>query len=117
MEIDFKEIYQLPLSVSGITGIYVHSFNGVKTFTVLHKDKEFVKHIIDILNDRVPNDIDKEVTYDKEEGFIYIDGEYLFRLRGWGFLTGGGGLNLPSERAIKVQHDFGKWVVSKLTNK
>lgn len=117
MEIDFKEIYQLPLNLSGITGIYVDSFNGVKTFTVLYKDKEFVKHILDVLNDKVPNDIDKEFTYAKDEGIIDIDGQHLFILRGWGYLTGTGGLSLPSDRALKIQDDFGEWVVNKLNKK
>lgn len=38
----------------------------------------------------------------------------ILRIRGWGYLTGVGGLHLPSEEAIKIQDDFGDYIVEQL---
>lgn len=38
----------------------------------------------------------------------------VMMIRGWGHLTGTGSLNLPNEVAIKIQDDFGKYIVETL---
>lgn len=53
-----------------------------------------------------------EVRYDK--GIVSINRANIIRIRGWGHLTGCGALNLPSEKAAKIQDDFGEWIVKKL---
>lgn len=38
----------------------------------------------------------------------------ILRIRGWGFLTGVGGLHLSQEEAIKIQDEFGNYIVKQL---
>lgn len=42
-----------------------------------------------------------------------IDGPIL-RIRGWGYLTGTGGLHLSEEEAIKIQDEFGDYIIEQL---
>lgn len=56
-----------------------------------------------------------------EEALSYRDtlvrdeqGRDLIMLRGWGYLTGIGGLNLPFEEASNIQDTFGAFILSKL---
>lgn len=37
--------------------------------------------------------------------------------KGWGYLIGAGGLNLSAEEAVKIQDDFGNWIVNTLNKK
>jgi len=55
-------------------------------------------------------------TLSYENGSIYFSGKEVLLIRGWGRLTGGGGLNLPHEVAAKLQDDFGNWIVNVLNN-
>ena len=38
----------------------------------------------------------------------------ILRIRGWGYLTGIGGLHLPSEEAAKIQDEFGDYIIEQL---
>ena len=44
-------------------------------------------------------------------------GEYAFCLRGWGYLTGTGGLNLSKDIAKNLQDEFISYILSRLNNK
>ena len=46
--------------------------------------------------------------------YIYFNENKVFIIRGWGYLTGCGGLKLDPEIAEKIQDNFAEWVVSKL---
>lgn len=60
-----------------------------------------------------------------ENGVVFckiLEGEHkdtvykLFRIRGWGMLTGIGGYNLNTETAAKIQDDFTEYCVKMLNN-
>lgn len=40
----------------------------------------------------------------------------ILRIRGWGYLTGPGGLHLSSEEAVKIQDEFGDYIVKQLND-
>ena len=46
--------------------------------------------------------------------YIYINGIPALAVRGWGRLTGCGGLRLEPSEAIKVQKDFIQWTIKQL---
>ena len=79
------------------------------------KDIEIKREVIDILNDKT----DKKLTNKLEivDGYkIYMNDKPFITIRGWGYLTGcGGGLCLDPDTAKKIQDDFAKWIVDKLT--
>lgn len=55
--------------------------------------------------------------YDKAGAIIWdAKGHHVLDVRGWGHLTGGGGLALPTEEAEKIQDEFGERVVAALNN-
>lgn len=52
---------------------------------------------------RVRNDID-----------FFLDGVYMFCVRGWGHLTGTGAMHLPEESAARIQDEFVNYILSKI---
>ena len=79
------------------------------------KDIGIKREVIDILNDKT----DKKITAKLEivDGYkIYMNDKPFITIRGWGYLTEcGGGLCLDPDVAKKIQDDFVKWIVDKLT--
>lgn len=110
-ELTFKDVYQLPLIDDNSTR-YIFSKNGVMTFDKIIDNKEIINELLAIINGESTKKVKADVKY--EEGYIKIDGHPVFLLRGWGHLTGCGALNLPEEKAAKIQDDFANWVVNKL---
>lgn len=54
------------------------------------------------------------LSYDKDDTMILLDGEYFISIRGWGNLTGIGANNFPAEKAAKIQDDLAVWIIDKL---
>ena len=110
---DFKEVYKLPFRVI-IDGMCAMSANGVKTFTAFDPASQGeLKRIIDVLNG------DSNYRYDKksikiEKDIIYI-GKNIILVRGWGYLTGSGGLGMNPKDAAKLQDDFIRWIVDTIS--
>lgn len=111
-DLTFKDVYQLPLREDEFGMCYIWSANNVMTFNKLFSNEEIITELLAIINGESNKKVHQDVTYD--DGFIKIAGCPIFLLRGWGHLTGCGALNLPAEKAAKIQDDFGNWVVNKL---
>lgn len=76
---------------------------------------ERIKHIIDVINGNCPSDFNSEWKLsDIESCAINYNGEYQFLVRGWGHLTGCGGLNLPEDLAAKIQDEFIDYIINRL---
>ena len=45
---------------------------------------------------------------------FFLDGVYVFCVRGWGHLTGTGALHLPEESAARIQDEFVQYIFSRL---
>jgi len=69
--------------------------------------------IIDILNGKDNSKSDLELTY--KDATIYQNGKEFIIIRGWGHLTGCGGLNLNEDEAVIIQDDFANYIIEKLT--
>lgn len=111
-ELTFKDVYQLPLRIDEFCPIYVFSENNVTAFNIITEDADLISEILEIINGNSKKKISNNVAF--EDGYILIDREPVLLVRGWGYLTGSGGLNLPSEKAAKIQDDFADWVVNRL---
>lgn len=109
-KISWKDVYKLPLEYDGYT--YCWSKNGTMSIMfsrdVSEKDR---KRIVDSINGKSSSKIDGLTSNGPD---FYQDNQYLFCVRGWGYLTGIGGLNLPEKKAIKLQDDFINHVLDKL---
>lgn len=100
---------------------YVFDKDCVMTFTVddLTEENEkwfktFCDDMVKVLNGEQPSQ--------KYPGLAVKDGCDLYQyepilgsFRGWGHLTGTGGLNLPEEKAAAVQDELIKYVIDKLS--
>lgn len=79
-------------------------------------DEKKIKRIVDVINGVSNTVFDHEYTYDGN-GYVIENGVPLILIRGWGYLTSSGGLNLPAKEAAAVQDDLGNYIVERLTKK
>ena len=114
---DWKEVWVAPFRED--FG-YITSFNDVMTFTVdMCIDPEDPK-IQGLVNDiiRVLNGDASSRKYSGlqiQDGCdLYWDGNMVGYFRGWGHLTGDGGLHLPAEEAVKIQDQLINFVMDKI---
>lgn len=71
---------------------------------------EMLTRICEILNHAKPTKGNPGVS--AKDGNIYLNGDLILVVRGWGYLTGCGGLNLGEAQAIKIQDEFAQHVVN-----
>lgn len=122
---NWTECYTLPLHLDDYC-LYAWDVDGnmaLSAFNLVYDEngdfasgeKERINHIIDIINGKCPTDYEaKWTTGDDNTVEIYYDGKFQFLVRGWGYLTGCGGLNLPEDLAEKMQDGFIEYILDKL---
>ena len=110
--IDFKEVWKAPFRSDGL---YIFSDNNVMAATNFADDKgiKILNDICDALNGK---EITKYNNIQVNGCELTIDG-CLIVIRGWGHLTGIGGLHLEPKEAVKVQDEFIEYIVNKISNK
>lgn len=115
----FSEAYKAPYS--NRLGVYIFCDGGSMAFTVLTYDrKDDLDRAVALLNGDPSAVPFKFVGIDETNTYIGVGDDeetakkpYLM-VRGWGHLTGVGGLHLPVEEAIAVQDSFFKFACKKL---
>lgn len=115
MQIDFKTVYKPPFKVADHK-ISAYSANGVNTFSAFSdKAQRHMSRIVDILNGTSSEKYNKTDVY-VNRAELHVEDSVII-VRGWGYLTGNGvrALGLFPIEAAKVQDDFIKWVVNKIT--
>ena len=128
---DFKEVYKLPLKNAEDCPFMVLTADDQRAFDFewpgwptyekgLGIDSKSIHDIIAKLNG---ND---SIILENYYNFSYKDGEiwafstkakkkkHIMLIRGWGHLTGTGGLHLKDEDAAKIQDGFGQYIVETL---
>lgn len=131
--IDFKKGYPFPLEmdpdfdIKVFTKDYGMAFdfpmkmiypNG---FTITTDAKMFIVNVLNGEEDINRMGMELKLRYQPDNSTIYVEIEGEERefiiVRGWGNLTGIGGLNLPEEEAAEIQDAFGSYIVESLTKK
>lgn len=123
----WKDVYELPLqhlwskcmtANNNMAFDFMNSFmKGMFTRHLVVLSTEQREDIIAMVNGDKKGTIEGVVEFIKDEGIITVDGKVLLLLRGWGYLTGTGGLNLSTDQAIEIQNSFGEYILQKLTGK
>lgn len=131
MTTDFMTIYKLPLKYVEDCPFMVLAADDQRAFDFewpgwptyekgLGIDSKSIHDIIAKLNG------DDSIILENYYNFSYKDGEiwafstkakkkkHIMLIRGWGHLTGTGGLHLKDEDAAKIQDDFGQYIVETL---
>lgn len=115
----FKDVYKFPLKVDEYCPIITWTADKQRAFDWLIKATlEQKQQLVDVING---TNSDKKFKHQ-----FYRDGIHIYskapelkevpilRIRGWGHLTGTGGLHLPDEEAIRIQDEFGDYIVEQL---
>lgn len=128
---DFKDVYKLPLKQEEAAPFMVMTVDNQRAFDFewpawetyekdSHIDGKSIHDIIAKLNG------DDNIILENYYNFSYNNGEiwafstkakkkkHIMLIRGWGHLTGTGGLHLKDEDAAKIQDDFGQYIVNTL---
>ena len=124
---NWTEYYKLPLHLDD-HGSYAWDANGnmaLSSFDLVYDEngdftpgeKERINHIIGIINGECPTDYETKWTVGDDVTEIYYKGKFQFLVRGWGYLTGYGGLNLPEDLAAKIQDEFIAYILGRLNGK
>jgi hypothetical protein len=115
----FKDVFTFPLKLCH-SKVMTADFNMAFDFILRFLDPEAIQisdedkqKIVDIINGE--NRQIKEHKLEYQDGDIKLNGKPFIMIRGWGHLTGTGGLNLPGERAKELQDEFGNYIIEKLT--
>lgn len=109
-----KDVYKPPFYADGG---YIWSSEDVMSLmaTDCHGDPEkLMERVCEILNGESESVGNPNITH--ADGEIYNGQDIIMCVRGYGHLTGIGGLNLSSEEALAIQDEFAHWVVTKLRN-
>lgn len=106
------EIYKPPFKSDGVYIWTADNVMALMNISEYHNPDEMMHRLTAILNDEIKPATNRIYDYSAPE--ILLDGKPLFVVRGWGHLTGIGGLNLSPKDAAAIQDLFAHWVISKL---
>jgi len=124
---NFKEAFQFPLKAYHGK---VFSNDNRMAFDFAHQflchDEPFVKlsiesqeRIVELINGigSKPKTV-LDLSYENGSIYVTIDSvkKVMLVMRGWGYLTGIGGLRLDVEAAVKIQDEFAEYIITKLKN-
>lgn len=116
-DITFKDVWTLPLNMLEY-GDHIYDKDGhmVAQFDWDVKDDD-QKKILNIINTG-DSGIRDNLKHESGDIFIHQNGQWLpfITIRGWGGLTGTGGYELSSEKAVKIQDSFAEYIIKKLTD-
>lgn len=113
----FKEVYKFPLKVDEYCPIITWTVDNQRAFDwCVDVNFEKQQEIIDMINGTKQHQFNYKFY---REGIEIYSGNPIFkgpilRIRGWGYLTGIGGLHLDHEEAIRIQNEFGDYIVDQL---
>ena len=113
---NFRDIYKLPLRKSNYGMAFTADGNMAFFFCLCHPNSKAYHTVVDALNSKKPLRSDKG-AWSYKDCFVYLGEEKAMRIRGWGHLTGGCGLCLPSNEAARIQDEFGQWIAETLNGK
>jgi hypothetical protein len=92
--------------------MYIFNANYYICFNILTEDEFLCYDILDVMNNKKINKKYDNIRIDDE--YLYINDLPVLLVRGWGYLTGIGGLHLSIEDAIKAQKELLEYVKNKL---
>lgn len=121
---DFKQYYKFPLKMWEFMDIKVFTDDDKMAFDwLVNIPRDIKQKLIDRINGVNTEPYKAKKTFYQKDGIVYCrienkDQEVkLFRIRGWGMLTGVGGYNLSADKAAEIQDIFTNYCVEMLNEK
>lgn len=108
------EVYKPPFRTDGL---YIFSSNNVMTLMAAdchNFPDKLMEKTCQIMNGESKSSGNSNISY--SNGEIRHGAQLLMVVRGFGHLTGQGGLGLSGEEAIKIQDELGEWLCRLLRN-
>jgi len=116
-QIRWEDVWELPLHLDECD-TYAFSKNGVMALTFADADtKEQIlenRRIVAIINGEEESDRQNEYIHNGYADISCDAERIVFSVRGWGHLTGTGGLRLPEKGAARIQDDFIAYILKRL---
>ena len=120
-KLDFRKVWEFPLIVDPY-GSYVWGGGKSRTMAMTFEygrdateDKMLNKlrlNVVNCVNGKAKCETEGRWTHNGPD--FFLDGEFIFCVRGWGHLTGTGGLHLDEDDAAATQDDFINFIQHKL---
>lgn len=124
MNNEFKKYYKFPLKMWEFMDIKVFTDDSKMAFDwLVNISRDIKQKLIDHINGVDTEPYKTKKTFYQKDGVVYCriedkDQEIkLFRIRGWGMLTGVGGYNLPADKAVEIQDAFTNYCIEMLNKK
>ena len=112
-DIHFNDVYKLPLHADH-HGSYAWTKNDVMALDFDYDvDMKVRKDIIATINGEKESET-KGRWFRTNHIDFFLDGQYIFCIRGWGHLTGTGAMHLPETSAARIQDEFSDYVYSRI---
>jgi hypothetical protein len=119
--IDWRTVYKFPLELKYSTKVMTPDFKmafdfipsfikDIDTLQISLQDKQKIVRIINGSDEKVKT----LHNYSYKNGTIFVNDLALIWIRGWGHLTGQGGLRLKDDEAISIQDGFANFIISTL---
>ena len=119
--IDWESVYKFPLELKYSTKVMTPDFEmafdfipsfikDIETLQISLEDKQKIVRILNGSDEKVKT----LHNYSYKNGTIFVNELALIWIRGWGHLTGQGGLRLKEEQAIEIQDGFANFIISTL---
>ena len=118
----FKDVYKLPfkfLHEEYTTHVVPNNTNNGTAFQFIVQDKALRRKLLDVINGngKLPNN-GYVFYYDKSDEQVKDqNGKSALMIRGWGYLTGVGSLNLSAEEAVNIQDSLAEYIVNQLNRR
>ena len=115
-QITWEQVWELPLHCDKYS-LYAWSKNGTMAITLEHEndykqDEALLKSIVNRINGGPL--LDSAGHWSNNTCDFFLDGKYIFCVRGWGHLTGCGAMNLHPKDAERIQDEFIAFVLNRL---
>lgn len=109
----FTKAFKMPFKSDGIA--YIFDANGNMVLqTIKDLNPENMDKLCRLLNCETDAIYDNYWEYDRDREIITQNGQDMYSVRGWGYLTGIGGLDLEVEDAILIQDDLGEYIAERM---
>lgn len=120
----FKDVYDFPFKLDSYIG-WVYDANENFAFEFEIASKEARKKFLNVINSTTREVSQHAGHFYHKDGYIYNgnlqdsnDNDIaIILIRGWGNLTGTGGMNLPAEEAANIQNTLAEYIVRQLNKK
>lgn len=109
---DWKDVYKLPFKLDSYGQHVFDSRNNL-----VFEFDEYIANpstLLKAINDEKVIEQKANLTYNEKDQCIYVDNEPVISIRGYGYLTGIGGLKLSHENAAHIQDTLAEYIIEQL---